>query len=139
MPNWQVYFFLHGARRENIIVKWLKDQSVPPAQITAFQEKIDTVEQSGPDMVPGFISGTPIAKDIYKMKIKGNKGWKQLRPMCCRGPFEPNAYTVLVGAIEKDEKYIPRDAVKRAQENLEELRTDQTRRRRERLTPKLEE
>ncbi len=30
-------------------------------------------------MVPGFISETPVARGIYKMKIKGNKGMKQLR------------------------------------------------------------
>jgi len=125
--------------RENIIKAWLKDESVQFKQIVAFQEKIDTLEQSGPDMVPGFISDTPVAKEIYKMKIKGNKGLKQLRPMCCRGPFGQNEYTVLVGAIEKDNKLIPSNAKERAQTNLITFKADPTRRRRERLTPKPEE
>jgi|SRR5271157_694229 len=137
MPNWKVYCFLHGERRKNIIVEWLKNEAVPPDQIAVFQEKIDALERSGPDMVPGFIWG-PVAKDIYKMKIKGNKGWKQLRPMCCRGPFELNAYTVLVGAIEKDGRLDPRDAVARAQSNLQKLKNDPTRRICERLTTKPE-
>lgn len=135
MPEWRVYFFLHGARRDNIIKAWLKDQSVQQKQVAAFQEKIDTLEQSGPEMVPGFISETSVAKDIYKMKIKGNKGLKQLRPMCCRGPFGEKEYTVLVGAIEKDNKLIPSNAKERAQANLSALKEDPTRRRRERLTP----
>jgi len=136
MPEWKVYFFLRGERRENVIKAWLKDESVPDAQIAVFQEKIDTLERSGPEMVPGFISETPVGKEIYKMKVKGNKGWKQLRPMCCRGPFEQqNEYTVLVGAVEKDWKLIPSNAKERAQANLIELKADRTRRRRERLTP----
>jgi hypothetical protein len=135
MPEWKVYFFLRGERRENAIKAWLEDESVPVAQIVAFQEKIDTLEKSGPEMGPGFISETPVGKRIYKMKIKGNKGWKQLRPMCCRGPFEQrNEYTILVGAVEKDRKLIPSDVIERAQRNLTELEADPTRRRSERLT-----
>jgi len=104
-------------------------------QIAAFQDKIDTLEQSGPEMVPGFISETPVARDIYKMKIKGNKGMKQLRPMCCRGPFGPNEYTILIGAVERDGKLVPDDVKKRAQEHLEMLKMDPTRRCSERLIP----
>ena len=131
--EWGVYFYLGGARRENIIRAWLKRERVPLAQIAAFQEKIDALERGGPEMVPGFISETPIARDIYKMKIKGNKGMKQLRPMCCRGPFGPNEYTILVGAVERDGKLDPEDAEERAQDNLSSLKADPTRRTNERL------
>src|SRR5271170_4009374 len=110
MATWKVYFYLEGSRRDNGIQEWLRRERVPIAQIAAFQDKIDTLERSGPEMLPGFISETPVAKGIYKMKIKGNKGMKQLRPMCCRGPFGPNEYTILLGAIEKDGKLIPEDA-----------------------------
>jgi len=134
MPKWKVYFYLEGLRRDNCIKAWLEQERISLVQIAAFQDKIDTLEQSGPEMVPGFISDTPVAKDIYKMKIKGNKGMKQLRPMCCRGPFAPNEYTVLFGAIEKDRKLVPGDAKGRAQKNLKELKADPTRRINERLT-----
>ena len=134
MHRWKVYFYLEGTRRDNAIRQWLKREGVSTAQIAAFQDKIDTLEESGPDMVPSFISETPVAKGIYKMKIKGNKGMKQLRPMCCRGPFGLNEYTILVGAIEKDNKLIPKDAKIRAQENLGILKSDPTRRSHERLT-----
>ena len=134
MSEWKVYFYLAGLRRDNAIKTWLKGEAVSTAQIAAFQDKIDTLEASGPDMVPGFISETPVAQDIYKMKIKGNKGMKQLRPMCCRGPFGPNEYTILIGAIEKDHKLIPADVKTRAQENRKQLIADRSRRVRERLT-----
>ena len=133
MSKWKVYFCLEGQRRDNTIMGWLGQERVQVAQIAAFQDKLDTLEQSGPEMVPGFISNTPVARDIYKMKIKGNKGMKQLRPMCCRGPFGPNEYTILFGAVEKDGKLIPSDAKQRAQVNLKELRADPTRRVNERL------
>jgi hypothetical protein len=136
MSKWQIYVYLAGQRRENVIQAWLRDERVPTAQIAAFQDKIDTLEANGPEMVPGFISETPVAKDIYKMKIKGNKGMKQLRPMCCRGPFGPSEYTILLGAVEKDRALIPKDAIERAQANLVELKADPTRRTHERLTSK---
>lgn len=138
MPKWKVYFYLEGARCDHAIRKWLEDERISITQIAAFQDKIDTLERSGPEMVPGFITETPVAKDIYKMKIKGNKGMKQLRPMCCRGPFGPNEYTILVGAIEKDGKLLPGDVKKRAQDNLKALKANPSRRTDERLIPKPE-
>jgi hypothetical protein len=138
MAKWTVYFFLEGLRRDNAIRKWLGEERISTVQIAAFQDKIDTLEESGPEMVPGFISGTPVAKDIYKMKVKGNKGMKQLRPMCCRGPFASNEYTILAGAVEKDGKLIPKDIKQRAADNLRELKADPSRRVSERLTAKSE-
>src|SRR5271155_2807410 len=109
MRKCTVYYFLHGERRDHVIRKWLKDEGVPIQQIATFQDKLDSLEQDGPEALPGFITDTPIATGIYKMKIKGNKGFKQLRPMCCRGPFGPNEYTILLGVVEKDRKFDPRD------------------------------
>jgi hypothetical protein len=132
LEGWFVYFFL-SQRGENVIKEWLATKKVPTEQIAAFQDKIDTLERSGPDMVPGFISETPVAKDVYKMKIKGNKGRMQLRPFCCRGPFGNREYTVLVGAVEKDGRLVPADAKQRAQDHLAILRSNPLRKRRERL------
>lgn len=82
--RWIVFCFL-DARGRNVIRDWLHDERVPLQQVAAFQEKIDALESGGPEMVPGFITETPVARDIYKMKVKGNKGMKQLRPMCLPG------------------------------------------------------
>lgn len=133
MERWLTYFYLSGKRRENSIRAWLQDEKVSAAQIAVFQDKLDTLETSGPGMMPGFISETPVARDIYKMKIKGNKGMKQLRPLCCRGPFGPREYTILVGAVEKDGSLVPADAKSRAQSNLADLKNDPSRRVYERL------
>jgi hypothetical protein len=59
--------------------------------------------------------------------------------MCCRGPFGPNEFTILVGAVEKDRKLVPGDAKKRAQDNLKQLRADPSRRIDERLISKSKE
>src|SRR5262245_51547100 len=133
MEKWRVYCYLEGLRRDNVVKAWLKSERVSVAQIAAFQDKIDTLEESGPDMVPAFISETPVAKDIYKMKIKGNKGMKQLRPICCRGPFGSNEYTILACAVERDGKLVPGDVKETARLNMERLKADPTRRVRERL------
>src|ERR1035438_3380583 len=69
--QWQIWFFI-DARSRNVIHDWLIAEKVPKEQIAAFQAKIDDFEIGGPDLVPGFISETPIAPKIYKMKIKGN-------------------------------------------------------------------
>ena len=139
MGEWKVYCYLGGQRRENVVKAWLKAERISVAQVAAFQEKIDTLERSGPEMVPGFITDKPVAKDVHKMKVKGNKGLKQLRPMCCRGPFSPKEYTILAGAIEKDGKLIPEGVKATAQRNRESLLADPTRRVHERLADKSEE
>ena len=68
---------------------------------------------------------------IYKMKIKGNKGWVQLRPMLCFGPFahDSKVITMLLGTVEKDRKLIPYDCLKRADGNRRILLNDPARRR----------
>jgi len=76
---------------------------------------------------------------LKDLKIKGNKGMKQLRPMCCREPFSSNEYTILAGAIEKDGRLVPADVKEAAQANRKELVADPTRRVHERLTEKPEE
>ncbi len=131
--RWLVYCFITG-RGANIIREWLDSERVTAAQRGNFQAKLDSLERGGPDLNPGLISETPIAKDIYKMKIKGNKGQVQLRPMVCKGPFVLDSeYTLLCGAIERDNKLNPHDATTRAQDNRATLIADHHRRRRERI------
>ncbi|MGD0546558.1 MAG: hypothetical protein ABR991_01870 [Terracidiphilus sp.] len=119
-----------SSRGENVIREWLQREKVPTAQQADFQLKIQLLESGGPDSVPGFITETPVAKDIYKAKIKGNKGWMQLRPLLCKGPWIMDSeYTFLLGAIEKDRVLIPKDCKERAQENRRILLADRNRRR----------
>ena len=72
------------------------------------------------------------------MKIKGNKGQVQLRPMVCKGPFDMSKeFTLLHGAIEKDKKLIPEDVKSRAQSNRTILIGSPMRRRHEGVIGKL--
>jgi hypothetical protein len=130
-PEWRAYFFLTH-RGENIIREWLDRERVQRTQIADFQAKIDAFERGGPDLSPGLIVG-PVAKNIYKMRIKGNKGHMQLRPMLCYGPFGQREVRLLVGAIEKDSKLRPDNWKKLAHENRDILLADPRRRIRERL------
>ena len=131
--TWKVFFFTTH-RGENVIVEWLKRERVPKTQIAIFQAKLDAFERGGPDLSPGLISDGPVAKDIYKMKIKGNRGHMQLRPMLCYGPFNRKAeITLLAGAIEKDRELNPKTCKADAQNNRKTLLADPRRRRRERL------
>jgi hypothetical protein len=129
--QWPIYSFI-SHRGESVIREWLEQEKVPRTQVATFQAKIDAYERGGPDLNPGLIEG-PVAKNIYKMKIKGNKGHVQLRPMVCYGPFLQSEVTMLVGAIEKDFKLRPENCKTRAQENREIVIADRGRRRRERV------
>jgi hypothetical protein len=129
--RWRVFCFL-SSRGENVIRGWLHEEKVPTAQRADFQAKINLLESGGPETVPGFITETPVAKDIYKAKIKGNKGRMQLRPMLCKGPWVMEwEYTFLIGAIEKDKSLIPKDWKEKAQGNRSVLLADPSRRRHE--------
>jgi hypothetical protein len=131
LPPWPIYCFLTH-RWDNIIREWLRAEKITKTQIADFQAKIDAYEYGGPDLNPGLIHG-PVAKKIYKMKIKGHKGHVQLRPMVCYGPPSDVEVTLLFGAIEKDAKLRPDNCKEQAQKNRETLIADPRRRRRERV------
>lgn len=129
------FFHYKDHRGDNAIRGWLTKEKVEVRQIAKFQVFIDSLKSGGPDMVPGFISG-PVAKDIYKAKVKGNKGMVQLRPRLCYGPVNEFEFTFLVGAIEKGGKDMPTTCNVTAQENRIIIIADKTRRTDERLDGK---
>lgn len=133
---WKVYQFL-DERGQSVIKEWLRKERVPKTQLAQFQVAILTLERLGPE---GLVHG-PIKQQrkrpitgIYKMKIRGNKGHVQLRPMLCYGPIHLDSeVTLLVGAIERDGKLEPKNYLEKADEHRSELIRDPKRRRRERL------
>ncbi|MEW6660150.1 MAG: hypothetical protein AB1424_15960 [Thermodesulfobacteriota bacterium] len=76
--------------------------------------KIEMLKRAGDDapklMTP--TSGRPRQRHIWEMPIKGMVA---LRPMLCLGPFAKGEYTFLFGAVERDNKYVPLDAPRRAE------------------------
>ena len=132
---WSVYEFL-DRRGYSTVRAWLEQERVPKEQVAAFRAKMDALKHGGPEMTPGLIEG-PIKKKksgiagIYKLKIKGNKGWVQLRPLLCEGPFpdDVDTFTILIGAIEKDGVLQPEDCLERADRSRSTLLNDRSRRR----------
>jgi hypothetical protein len=127
---WRIYCFL-SERGANLIREWLDEERISSSQRATFQAKIDIFERAGPDMSPGFITTTPIAADIYKMKVKGQV---QLRPMACKGPVDlDREYTILLGWIERDNRRVPNEVKAKAQQNRVILLSNPNRRRHERI------
>lgn len=113
----------------NLIAAWLNDERVSDTQRGKFQAKIDLLELGGPELSQGFLTSTPIARDIYKMKIHGPM---QLRPMACKGPIrEDSEYTILLGWIERNDARVPHEVKEKAQANRRIVLADQRRRVRE--------
>jgi hypothetical protein len=139
MKRWKVYQFT-DSRGHSVIKDWLRKQRVPTKQIAEFQENITALERLGPEGCPGLIFG-PIKRPgkqpitgIYKIKLHGNKGHVQLRPLLCYGPFDVGSeLTLLFGAIEKDNTLDPKNCLEKANENRSTLLREPGRRRRERL------
>lgn len=133
VPNaWSVFHFIDH-RNNNEIIEWLDRERVSLSQRARFQNFIDLVHKGGPENVPGFISSGPVAKDIYKAKVKGNKGQVQLRPRLCHGPHGKFELTFLCGAIERGGRDHPTNCNVTAHENRTVVKNDQTRRRAERI------
>lgn len=63
---------------------------------------------------------------IYKLKGRGNVA---MRPMICLGPFGDDEWTVLLRAIERDDKLIPPDAAAKAEARRKLLLGNRLRRR----------
>ena len=121
-----MYFDLYDYRDDkgnNIIKAWTNGlQKVQRGKLNA---RLDMLEKSGPDLFPQILTGTK-SPGISKLRVKGNV---QLRPMLCDGPINiGKEYTLLLGAIEKDSKLIPKNADKKADSNKKDIMKDDNRR-----------
>jgi hypothetical protein len=58
----------------------------------------------GHALFPQVLTDTP-TPGIQKLRVKGKV---QLRPMLCKGPVDKEKeYTLLIGATERDSKFVP--------------------------------
>src|SRR5712691_3512216 len=102
-------------RKENLILRWVKDEKLTTRDRAILNQKLDRLCQMDFELAVGtkLLAG-PIYKHIYKLVIHGDV---MLRPMLCRGPIAINTeYTLLLGAIEKNWK-LPQNASKQAEKN----------------------
>ena len=113
-----------NAKGENVIKIW--SEGLEKDQRAKLNQKLDMLEIHGHELPPGLLSdcGTP---GIKKLKIKGNV---QLRPLLCEGPVDTQSeYTMLIGAIEKAWKWVPRGAPDTANSRKQEIIVDPKNRR----------
>ena len=121
---YKLYDFV-DAKGGNIIRAWT--ERLQKESRVRLNRKFDNLEQHGDDLSAQLLAETGTAH-IKKLRITG-KRVPTLRVMLCRGPIDVETeFTILQGAVKKDGKLIPPDAVERAEENRETVIADESRR-----------
>lgn len=115
-----------SARRENIVLRWVKDDRLTVADRAKLNQKLDRLVQIPFELaVQTKLLAGPIHKHIDKLVVHGDV---MLRPMLCRGPFDTEMeYTLLLGAVETGGK-LPEGSKEKAAQNREILLSDRSRR-----------
>ena len=113
----------------NQIAKWTK--KLPLRDRAKLNNKLQLLEQAGPDLLPGLLAGPNIQgqRHIYKLKIGSSGSGRALRPLLCRGPIDKEEeLTLLIGAEERDGK-LPKHVAKAAEDRRQEILAKPERRR----------
>ena len=128
---WKIYDYL-DSRGKSVIQEWADAIRIEKRDRAKLDENVDLLEQHGPDLPPGLLSDTK-SKNIKKLRVAGKMAF---RPLLCRGPIDnEEEFTFLQGAVERDRKFDPGDAVEKAEKNREEvIRSPSRRREHERLS-----
>ena len=113
-----------------VIRTWAQREGISVEQQSAIQLLLDLIESGGPECVPGSI--VRVAGDFWGLNIR-RKDHMLLTPIFCYGPFGENELTLLAGAPIERGLLKAKDVLPVAQHNLEILRVDRRRRRRERI------
>lgn len=109
---------------QNEFKEWTSGLEKP--QRAKLNEKLDKLELYGDTLHPEMLTGTGVA-GIKKIRTKGNV---QLRPLLCNGPINvKNEYTLLMGAKEIGNKWVPRNAPTLAKTKKQEVIDDPINRR----------
>jgi hypothetical protein len=123
MP-WLIYEFL-DAQGDRVMAVWFKERKIQKNARILFEQKVDLLEQYGPDLPPNLLA--PVAPHIYKFKVRGQG--VQLRPHLCQGPLNHRVeFTFLCGAIEKGGKLDPVNVAEQAGDNRNVILQDSNRR-----------
>lgn len=114
-------------RGESVIQRWAKGENLGARDRAALNEKLDWLSQIDFDLAKGtrLLVG-PVLPEIYKLRVFGSV---MLRPFLCRGPkLVEVEYTLLTGAIERNNALRPSEWKRAADGNLRLLKSDQSRR-----------
>jgi len=101
---WAIFDAIDTSGLSNLVA-WVAKEKIAKRDIGQLNQKIDMLEQHGPDLPPKLLAGPikskrnkKLVSHIYKLIIHGDR---MLRPMLCKGPIDlPTEFTMLLGAIE---------------------------------------
>ena len=89
--------------------------------------KIQALRSSGYSILGGNMLTDTRERHIKEIRVNGNVA---VRMLMCRGPVDGNKEaTLLFGAFERDNLYVPRNAPERAEEHRQQVAADPYRRR----------
>lgn len=102
--SWKIFDAVGRNNVSNIVI-WIAKERLTKRDIGQLNQKLDMLEQNGPDLPPGLLAGPIKSKrnkrlpsHIYKLRISTDR---MLRPMLCKGPLDvAKEFTMLLGAIE---------------------------------------
>ena len=101
---WTFYSFLD--RGSCVIHQWMENAGVKKKAIVKIERRFSylSFQQTWDPPLAKKLKGYD---DIYEIRIRYES--IQFRPLGCFGP-SPKAFTLLIGAVEKDHNFIPRNA-----------------------------
>ena len=119
---WPLYTLIDNGGRD-AVRKWMK--SLQKTDLARLERKLEALQDHGPDLSSDLLSDTPSRK-IKKIRVNGRVA---IRLLLCPGPMGNSEFTLLYGAKEENRKFVPRDAVARAEHNRQEVIDDPENRR----------
>jgi hypothetical protein len=122
MAKWTIFDYVDPVDG-NLFKAW--SARLQKKELAKLNNRLDALAIHGPELIPGILSPTGMPS-IFKLKIRGQV---QLRPLLCEGPGRgEEAFTLLLGAIELSDDYVPLGAPLIASRMRESLIKDMRRR-----------
>src|ERR1022692_200001 len=93
--------------------------------------KLDALRENGPDLSSDLLSDTP-SRHIKKIRLNGRVA---PRLLLCWGPVDMIAreFTLLFGCTERDRRFVPPNAIEKAEEHRKFVIANPSKRRRKRV------
>lgn len=115
---------------QNVVRRWLSENGASDADYVELQCLLDICKLSGPR---GLRSCTlDLGDGFYSLQCKRKQGLNA-SPVFCFGPFSDSEITFLAGARMIGKRIVPKYVAGIAEENLEKLRNDPSRKRLENI------
>jgi hypothetical protein len=115
MGRWKLYDYV-DERGVNSFEEW--SNRLEKKELARLNSKLDML-RTEPALPPQLLAGPLEGVPIYKLRINGRVA---LRPMLCKGPVDKDGeFTLLLGAVERDGKLVPGNAVSQAESRRQKV------------------